>query len=342
MYKLGFKNSMYLYHMIPPEFYKVVKDFLEDITRTYPELVLNEDLQNIIKSTEMESVQTSLQSVFDHMVSTFPPLFFDILYEKESLFSNSVCFLPGIDFKILWNENITERTKTVIWKYLKLVLLLIIGNTDEKLGDMSKLFETLDDPDIKSKLKDAMKDIHQFFETDKPGNVDDIHNHFQTMMNGKLGGLAKEIAEETIGNLSDLNDAKSTADMFQNMMKDPSKLMGLVNTVGTKIDAKLKSGDIKESELIQEASEMLNHMKDMPGMKQFESMFQQFGKVDINAMQNKMDEQIKRAKAKERLQEKLKKRQAQAQAQVPVSATEPIKPKKKKNKKKKTKVEPII
>jgi hypothetical protein len=327
--------------MIPPDFYKVLKDFLEDIKNTYPELTFNSDLTQIIQSTNMEETQSSFQKVFDHMTTVFPPLFFDILYEKETLFASPVYFLPDINFKLLWNENITDRTKTVIWKYLKLVLLLIVGNANgDQMGDVSKLFDTLDDPEIKDKLKDAIKDIHTFFETDekKGPSVDNIHSRLESMMNGKLGGLAKEIAEETIGNIN-LENATSSTEMFQTMMKDPSKLMGLVNTVGSKIDAKLKSGDLKESELMTEASDMLKHMKDMPGMKQFESMFQQFGKVDLSAMQSKIDEQIKRAKTKERLQEKLKKRQSETptppEENKPTS--EPVKLKKKK--KKKTKAE---
>jgi hypothetical protein len=50
-------------------------------------------------------------------------------------------------------------------------------------------------------------------------------------------------------------------------------------------------------------------MKDMPGMKQFETMFKQFGKMDTGAMQTKMDQNMKKAKNRERLKEKLLARQ---------------------------------
>jgi hypothetical protein len=82
-----------------------------------------------------------------------------------------------------------------------------------------------------------------------------------------------------------------------------------MHTVGDKIEKKIKSGDVKESELIAEASEMLQKMKDMPGMKQFETMFKQFGKMDTGAMQTKMDQNMKKAKNRERLKEKLLARQ---------------------------------
>jgi hypothetical protein len=69
-------------------------------------------------------------------------------------------------------------------------------------------------------------------------------------MEGKLGKLAMELAEETANELDlDMNDAKSATDVFQKLFKNPGKLMGMVKTVGSKLDEKLKSGEIKESEL---------------------------------------------------------------------------------------------
>ena len=43
-------------------------------------------------------------------------------------------------------------------------------------------------------------------------------------------------------------------------------MMDLVKNVGSKLDNKIKSGDIKESELMQEATELMSKMKDMPGI----------------------------------------------------------------------------
>ena len=48
------------------------------------------------------------------------------------------------------------------------------------------------------------------------------------------------------------------------MFKNPEKLMNLVSNVGSKLDSKIKSGKIKESELMEEAAEMMDKMKNMP------------------------------------------------------------------------------
>lgn len=278
--------------MIPPNFFKIIDDFVEDLFRTFPELKTNTLLQ--------EKTPESYQTIFDNVLSTFPPCMMDILQENEELFKENRFFLPEVDFKILWNETITPTTKATIWKYLKLILFSILGH--------------IDTPFPEEKMKEAMDNMKDMFE-----GKEGLEKELEGMMGGKIGALAKEIAEETIGKEED----------FKTMMKDPSSLFSLASTIGDKIEKKIKSGDLKESELIEEAAMMFQKIKGMPGMSQFESMFQ--GKMNTTGMKNKMDQQLKKAKMKERLQQKL----ASKKVEEP-KPTEPDKPKKK-NKNKKNK-----
>jgi len=72
-------------------------------------------------------------------------------------------------------------------------------------------------------------------------------------------------------------------------------------------------------------------MKDMPGMKHFEQMFNKFGgKMDFNAMASQLNNKMNQSKTKERLQAKLKKKQEESAP--PPEIKKKIK-KKKKNKK---------
>lgn len=314
--------------MIPPNFYKVVKDFIQDIITTFPELEPNmtPDICAIHKSLvepRTEELEQSYKVVYEHVLREFPLRFFDILYEKAELFLETRTLLPGIDFKLLWNENITEKTKNIIWKYLKLILLMLLGGE----GEHSKLFENINMDDMKEKLNDTMNDIHSFFDKDSIPNPEEMKDHLNGLMSGKIGSLAKEIAEESIGNL---DDPKTADDAFKSMFSNPSQMVGLMHNIGDKIDKKIKSGDLKESELMEEAMDMLGKMKDMPGMKHFEQMFNKFGgKMDFNAMASQLNSKMGQSKMKERLQAKLKKKQTEAQ--------ETVKPEIKKKKKKKNK-----
>jgi hypothetical protein len=169
-------------------------------------------------------------------------------------------------------------------------------------------------------------------------NPEAVHDHISKLLNGKIGALAKEIAEETAGELDlgiDLENPEqlNMGNVFQKLFKNPGKLMNMVKNVGKKLDDKFKKGDIKESELMQEASELLSNMKNMPGMGNLSSMLSQLGmkgmgglgglgglggkggKVNIGAMQNHLQQNIKSAKMKERMHEKLQQRQEQKQQQ---------------------------
>ena len=102
---------------------------------------------------------------------------------------------------------------------------------------------------------------------------------------------------------------------LNNLFKNPGKLMDLVKNVGSKLDTKIKSGAIKESELLEEASELLNKMKNMPGMDNLENMFSKMGipgmgngaKVDMNAFNRHMQQNLRAAKMRDRMRSKLDK-----------------------------------
>ena len=276
---------------ITEELVKVIYDLINDILFTFPEFKdgLNLDLHNIQETRDEDSIQ----NVYEHIKTVFPERFFDILYKNEEMFVKDEInteFLPGIDFKDLWKTDISDNTKETIWKYLQIILFSVIGkvNSQDSFGDTAKLFEAINEDDLKNKLEEAMSNLQNMMD-DGPIDVsginldqlpkpDDIQGHISGLLDGKLGKLAKEIAAETAEELNiDAENATSVNDVFQNLFKNPGKLMSLVQNVGGKLDSKIKSGEIKESELMQEAGELLGKMKDMPGMGDIQSMLSKMG-----------------------------------------------------------------
>ncbi len=166
-------------------------------------------------------------------------------------------------------------------------------------------------------------------------NANDIQDHITGMLDGKLGKLAKEIAEETAESLNiDMENVTDAKDIFQNLIKNPTKLMGLVKTVGDKLDTRIKSGEIKESELIAEASELMNKMKDMPGMGNIQSMLNKMGmgnlgglggKMNTGAMETQMNKRMKMAQMKERMRAKAE-ANAKGKTAAAATATTPVMP----------------
>ena len=331
---------------IPAEFSKVIKDLVRDIKETFPEVIglINKwwkepvDFEYIDEVTERElafeeSRKTSIQFLFTFCQKKFPPRFFEILYQNDEMFKvdsdTDTEFLPHIHFKNLWQFDISQKTRDTIWKYLQLILFSIIGSLEnrEAFGDSAKLFEAISGDDFKNKLEETLSQMQGLFEsqtcenTDSSFNIpegmpnaDDIHQHINGMLDGQLGKLAKEIAEETAANLNiDMENVNDMKGVFANLVKNPTKLMGLVKNIGDKLDSRIKSGEIKESELISEATDIMNKMKNMPGMENIQSMLGKMGipglggkgaKMNMGAMEAQMNKNLKAAKMRERMKAK--------------------------------------
>lgn len=383
------------------EFYRVMREFLPDLMTTFPELKegVHPGLIEILRENYADE---ACEEVFKHSQRVLLARFFDILYQIDDIFTAGTDasgveidteFIPGIVFKGLWRENISEQTRTVIWKYLQLLLFSIVNETNNgaSFGDSLRLFEAMDPDQLRDKLEEVIGGMEQVFKEiertngDEAGegegegdgngdgdgtasgagagayedtdgahapfgmpkmdlpNPDQIHEHIRKMMGGKLGALAHEIAEETAKELDlKMDDAKSVQDVFKRLLRNPGKLMEMVKSVGTKIEGRLKSGDIKESELMREASEMMSSMKSMPGMKDIQKMMQSVGmtmpgaakamagagggggssgKINLGAMKSVLNQNIKRAQMMERMQKRLDEKRAAdaAVSSVPAS-----------------------
>ena len=385
---------------ISAEFQTIILDFLRDIDCSFPEY--REVLERYLGySHEMKPMPNDLYiELYSHCREVYPVKFFDILYKSETLFASTetaapaseevgasektdsdtgVEFLPGVDFREIWaTPDITENTKDIIWKYLQLILFSIVNNLSDmgSFGDTAKLFEAIDDNELKTKLEEVIGEMGSMFSNSGSGGTGDgsgsgaggegldesfkkatefmneafggasaaagsesgsgsgttppipdassIHEHLSSILNGKIGKLAKEIAEETAADLNlDMESETSMKGVFQQLLKNPGKLSGIIKTVGSKLDSKLKSGELKESEIMQEASELMAKMKNMPGMNNLASMLSKMGmnvpggmgggtggKVNFGAMQSQLTKNMKQAQMRERLLKKVQDKQA--------------------------------
>ena len=319
---------------------KIVKDFYRDVLTVFPEY------KDKLKDFEIQFLTEGAngEKLYEYCLETYPQHFFNILYQNEDIFKENekLNFLPSINFVEVWkDEEISEKTRETIWKYLQLILFSVSKhvNSQESFGDTAKLFEAINEDELKNKLEETMKDMEGWFNSGEmfgdislnnvmdPSNVninlndlpdaEDLQNHISGLLDGKLGRLAHEIAAETAEELNvDMEGATNVGEVFQKLFKNPGKLMNMVKNVGSKLDQKLKSGEIKESELMKEASELMEKMKNMPGMKNMDSLLSKMGipgvagagKVNVNAMQARMKQNIRVASQKERMLRKLEQR----------------------------------
>jgi hypothetical protein len=352
---------------IPEKFPEVIRDFLADLSTTFPEYIYLWEPLDPVNIAD-------INPLYQFCLTTYPERFFDILYQNEEVFlpdsPTNTFFLPNVDFKILFNApGISENTKQAIWKYLQLVLVTIMGNikSSASFGDTAGLFEGIGEDELQNKLaetikgltdffkgvsKDGMPDMEKAFEEMFDGfsnegadegraedgrqeesipSADDLHNHIKGLFDGKIGKLAKELAEELSGDVMNMfddgsGDATNTADIMKKMMRNPAKIMDLVKKIGSKLDDKMKDGSISQEEIMKEVSEIMTKMKGSGNGKEFESMMKgmmkNMGFPGANLNMSKMNSLVNQQTHKDKMRAKLAKRDQERQEKAQQDALE--------------------
>jgi hypothetical protein len=211
---------------------KLVSDFCRDLSTTFPEY------RQAWAAWE-EGVEWSDEvkdALLGHLLRVFPERFFDILYQNESIFAADsevpTDFLPGVEFKALWQLNISASTKQTLWKYLQLMLFQIMEDVHSRssLGSAANMFEGIKEEELQAKITETFASLQDFFgkqaaapsenpsEKAQQGNGTEgpkaegappspfanlfgsdptkIQEHLRKLMDGKIGSLVKELVDD--------------------------------------------------------------------------------------------------------------------------------------------------
>ena len=373
---------------VPENFEKIINDLTADLSSTFPEYshLWNKWSKKTFEEYTPVKKEEEIRILYDYCISFYPKRFFDILYNNEDIFKENsphpTVFLPDVDFKLLFNcENVSDKTRKIMWNYLQLVLMTVIGSVDSKdmFGSSTEqMFEGIEEKDLFKKLNETMESMETFFQSmtkdaasppsthptpdateagategsppsrddnhddndeedddQDPFNpsaffekmkgipdIKDIYGHLKSLFDGKIGSLAKELTEEISKDMENIfgeegdTQPTSTKEIIEKLMKNPAKMTNLIKTVSNKLDSKISSGEISKDELLKEATELMEKMKDMGDSKDFQEMFKNISKMsgmggnkakfDMNAFEQK----TKHSSAREKLKEKMLKKRA--------------------------------
>uniref|UniRef100_A0A6C0L0C0 Uncharacterized protein n=1 Tax=viral metagenome TaxID=1070528 RepID=A0A6C0L0C0_9ZZZZ len=333
------------------DFQKIIDDFVKDLLISFPEY---DDKFKVIDYDEYYSYCKKLypenffnilyenDELFDNEDSCFllPDVNFKVILSDEKLSDNSKKtiwkYLQLILFSVCKGVDDKNEFGDANYLFEAIDEGELQKKIEETMGEMRNIFFNEVDPCLNDMFSEQMGDISNvenifesfaksqgisgedgsggFFESTM--NQEDLKEHLNGLMGGKIGSLAKEIADEASKEFGfdESQDEKSQSELLQQFFKNPSKLLGIVKNIGGKLEEKLKTGQLKESELLEEAQEIMGKMKDMPGIKNMMSqMGMAGGNFDVKGMANKMQQSMKQAKMKERMQEKLRKNNEEKQ-----------------------------
>ena len=256
-----------------------IQDFTSDLSITFPEFHYQ-----WARWQNPELPDADWIKLLEYCKKTYPERFFDLLYKNEEIFAlpttseegaaatgsvkvedvNSdddeddeweekrvvdVYFLPTVDFRKLFHcQGVTENTKESIWKYLQMILFLIMKTvkTSDAFGETEDLFAGVNEKELQEQMKSTLENLAEFFqkseeeeamkeegETGENGNgekteshrpegrgpttgmegmpdIDDINEHLKNLMGGKIGQFAEEIMGEYSKDLEDvIGDVKN-------------------------------------------------------------------------------------------------------------------------------------
>jgi len=296
------------------QFYKVMNEFLKDLLIPFPEYEL------IIKKwwNFDEFVNDKVSEIYSHLKKLMMNQFMDILNQNVDIFHEDSTvrtdFLPQIDFKHLWNCELTDKTREMIWKYLQLILITIIHVNSNCEENMDSVLKQMDTEEIRTKLNNAVENMKNLFQNTEKDSMNDFQSQMDSLLNGKLGNLAKEMAQDTFKDLE--IDPDNPLKMWDNLFKDPSQLNGLIKNIGEKLNNKMESGEVNEQDLLSESVNLFSQMKNIPGLNNFTDILNNMGNIpginkknmDVKGMAQKFNKLQKNEKLKERLHKKMEKK----------------------------------
>lgn len=189
-----------------------------------------------------------------------------------------------------------------------------VNDNDEPSSGFEKIFENMPGMDSFKKTFD-FKNMSQ--NIPKP---EELHEHLKGLFDGKIGNIAKEMAEEITNDLTgilgeDYSDVRTTQDVFKKLIKNPKKMIDLVKTIGSKLEKKMKSGDLNQEEIMKEATDIFGKMKGMGGdngdfNEIIKNLAKQMGGLGKNAKMNTgaMNTMMKKHTYMEKMKMKLEKK----------------------------------
>ena len=289
----------------------IFSSFIRDLSKTFPEIKnclyrnyeaeLTPEFSNI---NQFSKIKTFLNKIKENE---------KLIKDKdESFFEKDFELLEEISFKRLWEKNISDKTKNIIWKYLQSfsIININLNSSDElkNLLDSIKDTKEISKEEIKEEIKDKqtakdLKDLKKLTEdinssqniSNSNSEEEDLEDMLGGMMDSNIGKIAKEVAEnmdiESI--LGNVDETSNPMELMTKLM-NPEKMGSIFQNIDQIMNQKMKDGDIDSESLKKEAEGMYGNMSHNP---MFASMMQQMNNKELT-------EEEKKEKLRQKIREK--------------------------------------
>jgi hypothetical protein len=312
----------------PPKFKEVYTQFLGELGLTFPEL--DRFATKASKKTGWSEFYTSVLPILDKIAARDSSIF-----DKKG-----VEIAPGVIMTdVLW-ASAGKPTHRAMWDFLSSLVLLAsyekkhsknvaegesvfdISGAEES---MKKMFDNLGKQFSSgsfSSFFDGIKEAAEGFK-EKFGKAMDLSGDMpkipEKLFKGHIAKIAEELAKEfkpeDFGISPDLMNSNDSAAVFEYLQevftKNPETLMKGAKKIAARIQNKLKNGEVRREELIQEAEELMGEFQNNP---MFKEMFSQLSSTLRGSSGGESEPSERLRVTKERLRKKLEAKKAAAAA----------------------------
>ncbi len=290
-------------------FNKFYLNFLNDI-KSY-----NDEFKKCVKSNFKVFDKTSVAHIESFRANA----------EAAGSDDDAVELLPGLTYGDIMLGADSEKTANVLQSYFFIFKALahIYDDSDDTsletiLGIIQKIkagegvtsdIEVVVDDDLRGFLIDLERVLANT--GDEPPQQPSVEDTMKMFENSMIGNLAKEISEEI--NVKDLN-VENPAELlnFESLVSGSNNVLGnIVSKVSTKIQSKISSGELNQTDLIGEAMNLITMLNTSAGganAGMFNDLMSNIGKTmgDMKIDENKVRQMDTRARLQKKLEERNK------------------------------------
>ena len=256
---------------VEDQLFSLFSDFIRDLSKTYPEIksCLYRNYEGcLLEGDKSLSDQPKLEK-FLKLIGDHEKLITD---KNLEFFDLEVEFLEEISFKILWEKNISNKTRESIWKYLQTFQIININlRSSQQLKDALSQIGTDTEVEVNRKTAKDLKKLKKLSSSVKEeikGEETDLDQMLGPLMDSGIGDIAKEVAktmdiEKMFGSI----DENSNPMELMAQMMNPEKMGSIFQNINSVMEQKVGTGELTKEGLKGEAEGMMGSLGENPMFK---------------------------------------------------------------------------
>lgn len=246
--------------LIRQQFFEYLNKFLTELGKSSKKVkkIIDTDYNDIKNDKCIECIK---KNIFIHKEK-----FLGNENELDEFFkNNSIELLEKINLSDIWNKS-EKDNKNAIIQYLK--VFVFIFESDNNIVDKNTNESETDSGSEKSDNEANIETNDKFEELLKESllnnnqTINENMNSFYDSMkdsNNSIIDLAKNIAEDL------KNESGDDPNNLMNMFNNGNGINGLISSITTKLDNQIKSGNLDQNKLLNDAQKMMGNNKNLFG-----------------------------------------------------------------------------